>query len=89
MYDPDLEAQIKVAAYFISNKGYSYNELCWMLAERQLTLEKGSTFSEADAKERAKEIFNSFNSYETLCWLIAKLDILKKEKFFNNKDLDS
>ena len=43
MHDPNLDAQIKVAAYFLAKKNLSYDQLCWMLAEKQLALEKKET----------------------------------------------
>ncbi|GAH52901.1 unnamed protein product, partial [marine sediment metagenome] len=32
--EPDLKTQVKEAAYYLSLDRYSYNELCWMLAEK-------------------------------------------------------
>lgn len=82
MQDPELEAEIQVAAYFLANAGHSYEELCWMLAERQLKLEQ-SDVSEAQIRARSKEIFNAFNSYDNLCWLIAEVDVLKNKGYFD------
>ena len=36
----DLKERINVSAYFLSQKNYPYDKLCWLLAERQL-LAKG------------------------------------------------
>ena len=80
----DLDAQIKVAAYFISRKGHTYDELCWELANRQLFIQNGkANIPKNEIKEKAEEIYHSFCKYEDLCWLIGELDVLIKNDYCN------
>ena len=80
----DLEAQIQVASYFLAEKKHSYSELCYMLAERQLRIEKGTKdVPENDVKKKAEQIFYSGTHYDILIWLISELNILKKEGYFD------
>ncbi len=80
---PELDKQIQDAAYFFSQKGFSYDELCWMYAEVQLIVLKGdSTISKDEIKSKAGEI-NALNlSPDELCWKTAELDILIEKKMF-------
>ena len=73
-----LETQIKVRAYYISLKNYSYNDLCWLVAEKILkyTVHTAST---EDTKKKAQEVFSSSYKYEELCWLNAEMDLLLRE----------
>ncbi len=79
----DLDKQIQEAAYFLSRKGFSYDELCWMYAEVQLVILKGySTISKDEIKTKAEEI-NAMNlSPDELCWKTAELNILIEKKIF-------
>ena len=78
----DLSEYIAVAAYFLSQNELTYNELCWMLAEKQLIIQKGDkNVTEVDIRKKASEIFRSNASYDELCWLIAELDILVEKKY--------
>jgi len=79
MKDNNIKHQIGVAAYFLSQKNYTYDKLCWMLAERQLIAERDVRYKEEQRKrERAAEIFYQGLSYELITWLIAEYDILMK-----------
>ncbi|MHA1491485.1 MAG: hypothetical protein ACTSRI_17760 [Promethearchaeota archaeon] len=79
-----LKSQIKVAAYFISQKNLPYDILCWLLAELQLNVQKGhGNFSEDEIKRKAGEIYESSSTYDELCWLIAELNILIEKKYFD------
>lgn len=80
--EEDLESQIKVAAYFLSLKNLSYNDLCWILAEKELLIQQ-EIVSEQDIKKKAEEIFRSSSTYDELCWLIAELDILVEKNYFD------
>ena len=72
---------IRVTAYFISQNQLSYNELCWMLAEKQLIIQKGdNNVTNDDIRKKAEEVFRSSCTYDELCWLIAELKILTEEK---------
>ncbi|MFX0139809.1 MAG: hypothetical protein ACFFDN_39580 [Candidatus Hodarchaeota archaeon] len=80
--DEELKEMIRVAAYFISQNQLSYNELCWMLAEKQLIIQKGDdNVTKDDIQKKAEEIFRSSCTYDELCWLIAELKILTEEKY--------
>ncbi len=78
----DLSEMISVGAYYLSQNQLSYDELCWMLAEKQLIIQKGDkNVSEEDIRKKAAEIFRSATPYDELCWLIAELNILVDEKY--------
>ncbi|MFX1595617.1 MAG: hypothetical protein ACFFBK_06100 [Promethearchaeota archaeon] len=75
----DLQHQISVAAYFLSERNLTYDKLCWMLAKRQLLAQGDMRYKEEQrVKEKAAEIYFSGPNYEVLCWLIAELDITMK-----------
>lgn len=85
-YEEELKFQIKDAAYFLSQKNHSYDELCWFLAENQLIVQKGYyNVAEDDIREIAEEIFKSSFTYEGLCWLITELNVLIKKGYFDVK----
>ena len=80
----ELEAKIKVAAYFWAQKNHSYNDLCWMLAERLLKIELGlKNILEEEIRKKAEVIFYSGIHYDKLCWLIAEIDVIMEEGFFD------
>ena len=78
--EEDFHTQIREAAYYLSLGKYSYNDLCWMLAERiqKMSLEMPSI---EDIKRKAEEVFRSSCSYDELCWLNAEMDHLIKKSF--------
>jgi len=80
----DLESQIREAAYYLSLKRYSYNDLCWLLAEsiQKVRLELPSL---EDIRKKAEEVYNSSSTYDELCWLNAQMDILMELKFLEKK----
>jgi hypothetical protein len=72
----NINHQISIAAYFLSQKNYTYDKLCWMLAERQLIVQRDARYKdESRKKEKAAEIFFQGLNYDLLTWLIAELDI--------------
>ncbi len=72
-------SHINVAAYFLAQKGYSYDRLCWMLAQRQLLVQGDSRYNQEDRiREKAAEIFFSGPNYDVLCYLISEIDIMMK-----------
>jgi hypothetical protein len=74
-------SQINVAAYYLSLKGYTYDKLCWMLAERQLIIQRDPGYNqEARIREKAAEIFYSSPTYDILCYLISEIDIRMKSR---------
>jgi len=79
--DVNLKEMIDVAAYFLSQNQLSYNDLCWLLAEKQLIIQKGDeNVSVDDIRKKAEEIFRSSCTYDELCWLISELKILTEKK---------
>ncbi|GAG54072.1 unnamed protein product [marine sediment metagenome] len=77
----NLRNQVGVAAYYLAQKNYSYDVLCWMLAERQLFAQKDPRYAEKQRiREKAAEIFFSKQPYDIVCWYIAELDISLKIK---------
>ncbi|MFX0021595.1 MAG: hypothetical protein ACFE9S_04665 [Candidatus Hermodarchaeota archaeon] len=80
----DLKSQIRDAAYYFSLKGYTYDELCWILAEKiqKINYEMPSI---EDIKQKAEQVFNSSCTYDELCWLNAEMDILTQKSFLEKK----
>lgn len=76
----DFKTQIKEAAYFLSLAGYTYDQLCWLLAEKiqKMNLDMPSI---EEIKRKAEEVFKSSCTYDELCWLNAEMDILTKKEF--------
>jgi hypothetical protein len=80
----DLEAQIQVAAYFCAQKNHSYNDLCYMLAERLLKIDLGvKNVPEEEIRKKAEKIFYSGIHYDKLCWLIAEIDVIVEKGYFD------
>ncbi|MFX1325174.1 MAG: hypothetical protein ACFE8N_09460 [Promethearchaeota archaeon] len=72
-----LKEQINVSAYYLAQKNFTYDKLCYMLAERQLIANRDPRFREESRKrEKAAEIYFQHTPYDVLCWFIAELDIL-------------
>jgi len=80
----DLESQIREVAYFLSLANYSYNDLCWFLAEKIISIQRGMPSLE-DIRKKAEEVFRSSSTYDELCWLNAQVDILIKGKFLKKE----
>ena len=75
----DLNTQIREAAYYLSLKNPSYEDLCWSLAEK-IQKKNISMPTIEDIRKKAEEISNSSKTYGELCWLNAEFDIsIKKE----------
>ncbi|MFX1568562.1 MAG: hypothetical protein ACFFCV_09355 [Promethearchaeota archaeon] len=83
--ETDLKTQIREAAYYLSLDEYTYDELCWMLAEKiqKINLEMPSI---EDIRKKAEEVFNSSCTYDELCWLNAEMDILTKQSFLEKPE---
>ncbi len=75
-----LESQIREAAYYLSLKKYSYNDLCWLLAEIIQNVNLGMPSLE-DIRKKAEEVFNSSSTYDELCWLNAEMDLLIDQQY--------
>ena len=81
--EPDLEGEITVSAYELSQEKKSYEALCKELAKAQLSIIKGkSAVTAAEINKKAKEIHKSSSTYEELCWLISELNLLLKKESF-------
>ncbi|TFF90570.1 MAG: hypothetical protein EU548_02375 [Promethearchaeota archaeon] len=78
--EPDLESQIREAAYYLSLENYSYNDLCWFLGEKIQNINMKMPSLE-DIRRKAEEIYKSSSTYDELCWLNAELDILIKKEY--------
>ena len=80
----DFKTQIREAAYYLSQKGYTYDELCWILSEKiqKMSLEMPSI---EDIKRKAEQVFRSSCSYDELCWLNAEMDHLIKKSYLEEK----
>lgn len=81
--EDDFKEQVRVAAYFISTAGYSYDDLCWILAEKILkeTYKMGTALSMRDLSIKAEEINHKSLNYDELCWLNGELEIIIKKYF--------
>ncbi len=81
-----MEDEIRVDAFFLSQRGLSYDLLCWMLAETQLNIMKGSgKVSENEIREKAEQVFKSSSTYDELCWLIAELNVIIRKGYFESE----
>lgn len=84
--EPDLIAEINLAAYELAQKKKDYKGLCRDLAKLQLSITKvGKRISESEIKNKTEEIFKSSSTYEEVCWLISELKILSGKDFFKKK----
>jgi len=74
------ETTIRETAFLLSKKGLSYNDLCWILAEKQLNVsnDKKRKVTKSDIKKKSEEIFKASKKYDELCWFIAKIDVINK-----------
>ncbi len=78
-HDDDTKHAISVAAYLFAEKGIPFDDLCWMLAERQLYLQNDfQKVDENSIAQRAAEIYYTSPSYDILCWLISEVDLTLK-----------
>ncbi|MHA1671972.1 MAG: hypothetical protein ACTSV5_15585 [Promethearchaeota archaeon] len=80
----DFESQIREGAYFFSIKNFTYDELCWFLAEKIQKINFGMPSLE-DIKSKAEEVFNSSITYDELCWLNSEIDLLLNKSFLKQE----
>ncbi len=73
-----IQAQIRDAAYYLSLKHPTYEDLCWSLAEKIIENNYSMPTIE-DIRKTAEEISNSLKTYDELCWLNAELEISTKK----------
>ena len=82
-YNNDTKQDIGVAAYFLAEKKIHFNNLCWMLAERQLYLQNNfQNVDQNSIKQQAIKIYQSSPPYDVICWLISEIDYLFKTNVF-------
>ena len=79
-----LESQIREGAYYLSLKKYSYNDLCWLLAETIQNINLGMPSLE-EIRKKAEEVYNSSSTYDELCWLNAEMDLLIKHHYLEQE----
>ncbi len=78
----ELETEIRVAAYFLSQKRLSYNDLCFLIAEKQIQILHGKKeVSLLEIKKKAEEVFQSACNYDELVWLLAEVNFLIEKKY--------
>ncbi len=78
LVSPVEDSKIQELAYNYSQKGLQYNDLCWILAEKQLSiLNRGKRLSKSDISKKAEELFAAGRSFDELCWFISKAEITK------------
>lgn len=82
--EEEFETYVREAAYYLSLKGYTYDELCWILSEKILKVNLDLPSIE-DIKRKAQQIFNSECTYDELCWLNAEMDHLIEKSFLEKK----
>jgi len=82
-YNNDIRHDISIAAYFLAEKEIIFDDLCWMLAERQLFLQNNlQKVDQNSIKQRATKLYQTSPPYEVLCWLISEIDFLLKRNYF-------
>lgn len=81
--EDQFKKQVEVAAYFLSRAGYSYDDLCWFLAEKILkeSYQLGKRLSISELSCKAEEIHYKGLHYDELCWLNGEMDIIIKKYF--------
>lgn len=71
---------VEKEAYFISLNHLTYDQLVWLLSERELSLNKGyENVTEDEIRKLAKEIHGLGISYDELCWLNAEMKVLHEK----------
>jgi hypothetical protein len=84
-YNNDIKQDISHAAYLLAEKEITFDNLCWMLAERQLFLQNNFQNVEQDyIKQQANRIYQTSPPYDVICWLISEIDFLPKRNYFKN-----
>jgi len=84
-YNNDIKHDISIAAYFLTAKKISFDNLCWMLAERQLYLQNNfQNVDQNSIKQRATKIYQTSPPYNVICWLISEIDFLLKRNYFKS-----
>ncbi len=80
---PELEEQIQKSAYLLSEKGLSYDDLCWVHAEDILKITLGTQkLPKAEVENKSAEINGLHLTIEDLHYRIAELKVLIEKKVF-------
>lgn len=71
---------VEKEAYFISLNQLTYDQLVWLLAERELSLNKGyENVTEDEIRKLAAEIHGQGCSFDELCFLNAEMKVLHEK----------
>ncbi len=80
---PELEDKIKESAYLLSEKGLSYDDLCWIHAEDLLKIQMGTQkVPKSEVEKKAAEVNELHLTLEDLHYRIAELKVLIEKKVF-------
>jgi hypothetical protein len=80
----DFHEMVNVGAYYLSQKGYKYDELCWELASKILQFREEIKYpSNDEIRPKAEEVFNTTCTYDELCYLISELDVMKSQGYLD------
>jgi len=78
----EFDEYVRVGAYYLSQKGLSYDDLCWVLAEKQLIIQKGEeNVIDDEIRVRAEAAFQTSCTYDELCWLISEFTTLVAQHY--------
>jgi len=78
--EEEFKDVVEKEAYFISLNQLTYDQLVWLLSERELSLNKGyENMTEDQIRKLAEEIHDQGLSYDELCWLNAEMKILHEK----------
>ena len=75
-----IEEDIKREAYLLSQQNLSYNELCWLLAEKfiQVKRRRAGRVAKKVIQEKAEELFKQSLKEDEICWQIASIKVKEK-----------
>lgn len=75
------ENQISVSAYYVYREAHSYDELCWLLAEKESFIELNFQDPPREMiRKRAEQVYKARPPYDVLCWLIGERHLFIQEK---------
>ena len=78
--EEEFKELVEKEAYFISLNQLTYDQLVWLLSERELSLNKGyENVTEEEIRKLAEEIHGYSLSYDELCWLNAEMKVLHEK----------
>ena len=78
--EDEFKDLVEKEAYFISLNLLTYDQLVWLLSERELSLNKGyENVTEDEIRKLAEEIHGYGLSYDELCWLNAEMKVLHEK----------